>query len=501
MCRVHGELIKFKYIFDQQIYLTMAKQLKRFCKITQYIEKTDTKLYEIFDDLCVWGQFRTRRGHAGVTFIWPSKETISELDKVRYTEDIMKGYDTVMAHIVTDYLPTAAAWNSKKSDIPTQLNKKLEVKEVKGSKVILADGAELELDPKFKSFQRGEPTQAVWRVTKGSINPAKQTKPASFEHARRGDRPVGKRPQEADGGAVDANVLRQHLEKLVMAVKSKTKADSNDLFAELGDFLNYVSKNGTDADKKHVSYIASPLPISSYAFLTSDKSCLKDLWTAFNEDGKAKSGLFGYRYYLNKVRELRNAQGIVGGNLTRAKLVENLNRAIAESIEGTKKWLESAGVTGIEPRFMVNLNLARMSECEMFNELVKNSTLSASDLAEIIKEISDNIIDLAEDKGFATNNDTQKLGILVSSIFNHIAGFVSSKYFQYPYAKAAEVDAPVIKLLEEIYVDTSAHAKISSASGEHSAELYSNIDNRPTESVETAPTDEAKTGDDAETME
>ena len=58
----------------------MSKQLKKFCRITKYIEKTNPKLYEILDDFCILQTIKPRRGHAGITFIMPSKDSMKLLE-------------------------------------------------------------------------------------------------------------------------------------------------------------------------------------------------------------------------------------------------------------------------------------------------------------------------------------------------------------------------------------------------------------------------------------
>ena len=46
-----------------------AKKVKKFCRVTKFLQQTDKDLHQALDDLCLFGLFRTRG--RGVTFLYP----------------------------------------------------------------------------------------------------------------------------------------------------------------------------------------------------------------------------------------------------------------------------------------------------------------------------------------------------------------------------------------------------------------------------------------------
>jgi hypothetical protein len=171
---------------------------------------------------------RPRKGHNGVTFLMPSKDTMKNIATLLKSYQDEKAIDILMCHIIHDYLPTAQDWNSKRSDIPNGKNMKVEIKSASGQHVVLANGAELELDSKFKTYAFKGDVQAVWRVVKGEIKPEDFTKRASFEHAR-ATGPGQHRPPVNGGAAKDLS--RRLIERFVSAICSAEKPCCNPLYS------------------------------------------------------------------------------------------------------------------------------------------------------------------------------------------------------------------------------------------------------------------------------
>jgi hypothetical protein len=453
----------------------MAKQLKKFCRITKYIEKTDPKLYEILDDLCVMGAFRPRRGHNGTTFIWPSKDTIAKLDKMRYTEDIDKGCDIVLAHIVHDFLPNAAAWNAKKSDIPNGSNRKLEVKAVTGSKVTLVDGAELEHDDKFKTFRPEGQTQAVWRITKGSLDHTKHTKSASFEHARQGAPPR----KHAEGGT--AHKHRWHRSvggSLISAVVSGGSHHAVAPFGQIVAFSKFLEKK---ADLKLITelrLIASPEMITTSAFMSRADSKMREALDDFRASPDAKSASrYGQGDYVKMMDEGYAALMKKGGKSGGAP---NLSEALSQAFNNCRKSSEKA-LAGLDLHadFTVDLftalNLSRAMEFACLRNIPKNEQLYADKAAEI-KELIEVIEGRAAGhKGLETDASSQSMGQLIASVFVAVDKFSKGPYVTYPFnAKKAIEDGK--KQLKALYgPDNSLSAQLAKLSPDELSTLFSNL--------------------------
>jgi hypothetical protein len=485
----------------------MAKQLKKFCRITKYIEKTDPKLYEILDDLCMLGAFRPRRGHSGTTFLWPSKDTVSDLDKMRYTDDIDKGCDIVLAHIVHDYLPNAAAWNSKKSDIPNGSSKKVDVKAVAGSKVTLADGAELEHDDRFRTFRTDGENQTVWRVVKGKIDPSKHTKPATNEFAREGaPRP---RPPKADGGARHRTFHHRVGGSLISYVLGGAKHASAP-FGWLVAFFNYVNGRLTEAKDSdadilkmqitELRIIYSPEMVSTCAFLTREDSGLEHLIEDFknDEDAQAKIQIHGSKDYLGLVaanhRALNaNKSGGAVGKDDQAVL----GQIISACLEGSRNALKGVKVSPkFDEKVFTALNLSRYLEHLTLKHIPDHAELR-KDKAGAIQDMIEIIHGRANMKGVETDTKTQSLGALVASLLSQLKKFKEeSGYATYPLGDQ-HVFATSQKQCEAIYgPDTSVSALLSRMTPDQLSELFSNLgDSIPVEGAESEEIKESESED------
>lgn len=478
----------------------MAKQLKKFCRITKYIEKTDPKLHEILDDLCVLGSFRPRRGHNGITFILPSKETVAKLDKMRFSEDIDKGCDIVLAHIIHDFLPNAAAWNTKKSDIPNALNKKIEVKEVKGSKIILADGAELEQDAKFRTFSRGDENQAVYEIKKGSLDPMKHIKTATFEHARQAVSTSFKRPPPMRGGAsvkCAQEVLCAFACTQAEAVITGVPCDEK-WFGFLVDLHTVVQREGSDAEKAYLGVMMSPLPMSTLAFVLSEEygNPLKDYVDKVKGEGK---GLYGMKSYLAAVdKSHADFHKFIRGGARSDDFEVALTAVIAKAIERSDteiaKFEPLAGgpLTG---KLLANLNMARKLEHETYLECSRNKINSESahdDIRAMFKECAGILCDRTTGSCTDTNAKSTNLGAFIVGLLSQVNKFLTSDYAIYPFDKscAKKADCESSALVCRYNKDVSAHAVFSSISAECMAEFFGQISAEPTGVVEETPLDE-----------
>lgn len=385
-----------------------SKQPKKYCRIIKYIEKTDAKLYEILDDLCMTGVFKPRRFHGGLTFIWPSADTIKELDKLRYQDDIERGCDIVLGHIIHDYLPSLSAWKAKQSDLPNGLNNKLEVKDI-GSKVVLADGAELEHDDAFKMFSRGHENQAVWRVKKGAVDYKKHTKRASFEHTKSdGTRPPRREFHQND----KASVVMKKLGGDILSYFNGGNTLNNDICSKLVSF----GKSLTDPQQiAEFQFITSPLLISTVAFLYYSPS----LGDAFANHVPTRT--YTYQEYCNMDRD---GHAKLNEHKTGGATLDEIRSALTSVWESSKQL--SSGVAeklGLKVEFVVALGLSRKVEADLLN------SANVGDIADCVSVIM----------GYAANGlaSIQSVNsMFVQGFLDTIKNYVSSEFVNYPMSES-----------------------------------------------------------------
>jgi hypothetical protein len=141
-------------------------KLKKFCKISKYLEIYDHEIYQIFDDLCLFPLLRSR--HKGVTFLRPMDKSFrKELITATYSQNPEKAVEMIKTLILLDFLPTSESFKGKV--IPNSSKFQLVVDKIDGKKVILGSKHSLEVDSAFASLRRGD-LSAVYKLNgKGSL--------------------------------------------------------------------------------------------------------------------------------------------------------------------------------------------------------------------------------------------------------------------------------------------------------------------------------------------
>ena len=116
-----------------------------YCNAFTYLEENHKQFLSLFQRSCTVGLLRTK-GKQGLTVLIPDKDLLKGLvdmfdsnKKESYADAIAK----LKSLVLLDYLPDAADFEMKKSDIPTGFKRKLPVKSVSGKKILLEEGGEL----------------------------------------------------------------------------------------------------------------------------------------------------------------------------------------------------------------------------------------------------------------------------------------------------------------------------------------------------------------------
>lgn len=121
--------------------------LKKFCKLSKYIEQTEPGLFKVFDDLCLLRYLNPVRGSPGITFLMPKEKSyIQKIINTAYSTEPDVAVNMIKALILQDYYPNFSAFGSKAINL---LNQKLDVKEVSEKYLKLASGLELTIDKAF----------------------------------------------------------------------------------------------------------------------------------------------------------------------------------------------------------------------------------------------------------------------------------------------------------------------------------------------------------------
>ena len=168
----------------------MPKNVKKFCRITKYLQQVDKGLYQVFDDLCLFSLF-SKRGGRGITFLYPAdKPYRKKIIDLAYSNTPEKAVEMIKALVLMDYLPSTSDFESKKDDIPNSLRKKLDVESADSKVVKLKGGFKLVVEKKYVKLYSTDNT-AVYSLsgsgclpTTGTVSSMKYTQQTRQSEAR-----------------------------------------------------------------------------------------------------------------------------------------------------------------------------------------------------------------------------------------------------------------------------------------------------------------------------
>lgn len=245
----------------------MAKQPAKYCHISRYIEKKSPDFYTLLTDYCLLAQLKPRKDLNGVTFVWPAPDTIKKLSELLVTDDIGKGVEILMSHIIQDFLPTADDWQRSKDDVPNAHRKKVPV-QVKNGKVTIENGVTIVPDPAFKQLTMGDRSvnQCVWLVEgKKEITYRKDAEPSKYTFAKKGAKPLVKGGHFSKRPTSSKQYMSQQLAKFsYYAFDAEEKMD-NALFEILVSLMTCLEKHHPEVYNRLIPHM-SVAPISSFIF-------------------------------------------------------------------------------------------------------------------------------------------------------------------------------------------------------------------------------------------
>lgn len=207
-------------------------KVKKFCRITKYLETIDKEMHAVLDDLCLFGLFRSRG--SGVTFLYPvDKSYRKKIATLAYGNTPEKAVDMIKALVLSDYLPNVADFGNKKDNIGNMLRKKLEIDKVEKDTVLLKGGLKLKLDDKFISMNSGDSMVVYSLSGKGELSTT--SAPATVKYTQ-------SKPMSGGGGGV----VREFA-KWIEDTYSKQPVDKKNAYQAA---MSYTYYRATQCDEK-----------------------------------------------------------------------------------------------------------------------------------------------------------------------------------------------------------------------------------------------------------
>lgn len=123
------------------------KSLKKFCRLTKYIEQVDKDLHQVIEDLCISHYFKPSRDTNGVTFLYPKEKSYRQkIINAAYSTDPDVAVNMIKSLILRGHYADESAFDQ---NVTNMLNQRVEIESATDKEVKLVSGAHLTKDPKF----------------------------------------------------------------------------------------------------------------------------------------------------------------------------------------------------------------------------------------------------------------------------------------------------------------------------------------------------------------
>lgn len=128
----------------------MPNKLKKFCKLSKFLEQEDAVLYEVFDNLCMTGLLFPRKG-SSLTFLYPSDKAVRDnIIKLSYSDEPQDAISILKKLLIHNIMSSASEFKS--ASIVNYNKEQLEVESVDGDTVKFKGGPSAKLSKSFKYF-------------------------------------------------------------------------------------------------------------------------------------------------------------------------------------------------------------------------------------------------------------------------------------------------------------------------------------------------------------
>jgi hypothetical protein len=157
------------------------RSLKKFCRLTKYVEQNNPDLYQVIEDLCIGHYFKPSRDANGITFLFPDKAYAQKIINAAYSTDPDVAVNMLKSLLVHGFYSSTADF---KDGVVNLLNQKIEIVDADDSSAKLSNGLVLKKDSAFVPMSYRE-NMAVFALSgKGEISTKGEM--VSVERAKRG---------------------------------------------------------------------------------------------------------------------------------------------------------------------------------------------------------------------------------------------------------------------------------------------------------------------------
>jgi hypothetical protein len=239
------------------------KQVQKFCRIFQWVEREDADFAGAIRDLCMERALSAgRRG--GVTFLYPGADARKKIVDEAYGKAPESAIDLLNAHVITTAVATASEFlkKGKELELATRGDYALEVESTSGDDVKLKGGAVLKPAKSFAPLKSRD-NIAVWLVASGAV-PTSGPKPKA---GARGGRSGGVRggdesdaPAPSHTGARARRAVAQTVEKQFADCQGGREANAA-LGSNVDPYLAHAVSLLNFLDRQHPEVFAAVLPL------------------------------------------------------------------------------------------------------------------------------------------------------------------------------------------------------------------------------------------------
>jgi hypothetical protein len=174
------------------------RKLAKYCSIKKYLEKENSLLSAVIDDLCLENRLNPKKG-AEITFLVPNKELTKEIVKLAYSTDPEKAQDLISACILNTSAESAAKFPKETSN---KLGLKINLEKADKDEVVLTGGLTIKKDNAFKSMKNRKID--VWHIVKGT--PVVEGEKFDFESKKK----TQKKTKGGSAGVPDSTALMRN---------------------------------------------------------------------------------------------------------------------------------------------------------------------------------------------------------------------------------------------------------------------------------------------------
>ncbi len=145
-----------------------SKTLKKFCRLTKYIEQSDPQLHQAIDDLCIGHYFKPNRDSNGITFLFPKEKAYRQkIINAAYSTDPDIAVNMIKSLIVQGHYASSSDFEG---GVVNLLNQKIDVDSADEKQAKLSNGLSVVKDEAFIPMSYRENMAVYILQGKGEIS-------------------------------------------------------------------------------------------------------------------------------------------------------------------------------------------------------------------------------------------------------------------------------------------------------------------------------------------